>query len=193
MRKTQEEICELNVKLLLACRNNNFLKAKEAIENGANVNFKFPIKNEGKGFNKETYKMPLFLSIEPDHEKIIELLLKNNANPDIRDYNNRTPLMYSCGKGLLLASEILIQYKANINAVNELGREMYDWSPLTFGIRSHIPKIVHFLLEKNVIVDKRAYELAKSEKTICTEKDYMNAKIILEFIQQYIAKNPIKK
>jgi len=193
MRKTQEEICELNVKLLLACRNNNFLKAKEAIENGADVNFKFPIKSEGKGFNTETYKMPLLISIEPDHEKIVELLLKNNANPNVRDHNNRTPLMYSCGKGLLLTSELLVQYKANINAINEHGREIFDWSPLTWGIRSHVPKIVYFLLEKEVIVDKRAYEFAKSEKCICTDRNYMNAKMILEFIQKYIITHPIKK
>ena len=84
-------------------------KLKLLIEQGADVNF--PDK-EGN--------TPLMTAVYPVQYESIKVLLENGANPNIANKKGETPLMRHIDDPR--ATELLINYKANINAQDNNGR-----------------------------------------------------------------------
>jgi len=182
---SKEELRQANVNLIMSCHANDFNRVKLSLESGAEINVRFPIdrSKDEAGYPPYTNKTPLLTSMNVGCEKIVELLLLYKADTEIRDSSNRTPLMIAAGNNLLEIAELLIKNKANINAVNNNFHEIYEWSVLTWAVRSHSPKMIELLVSKGALIDKRAVEYAKSESCICSDRDYSNAKYIYNYIE----------
>ena len=72
------------------------------IKNGGNVNF--VVKKEGP--NKG--RTPLMEAARQGHDKLAELLIKEDADPDIQDIRGKTALMYAAHRGELEVVNALI-------------------------------------------------------------------------------------
>ncbi len=59
---------------------------------------------------------------------IIKLLLKNGASPDGHFINDLTPLMLAIELGLTKVVELLLEYEADINALNNCGKNAVDYA-----------------------------------------------------------------
>ena len=119
-RKTKPK----EMSLISACKSGDFDEAKSLIEEGANVNFKFP-------YDKKT---PLIFACENSHYDIVKLLIEKGANvnntyniPFNRDANNLfgdnfTALMTICRMRNLEIAKLLLENGAKVNLKNSNGR-----------------------------------------------------------------------
>ncbi|XP_053593899.1 putative ankyrin repeat protein RF_0381 [Microplitis demolitor] len=86
------------------------------------------MKNENIGIilpMEEYYRMEAFQGIniiiervDRGNEKIVELLLKNNADPSLETHHFETPLICAITKENLPIIELLLAYGANVNSIN---------------------------------------------------------------------------
>lgn len=143
--KIKEVVADLNKKsltqeqkLIEAIRDEKFIEVKLLVEEGANVNYK--PKNYGWS--------PLMHAASLGLRNIIELLLKQNADPNIQ-VKLTTPLMCLCDSTstldeheLLQCFNLLVDAGANINAFN-VNRK----TPLMFAAELGHEKLLIRLLE----------------------------------------------
>jgi ankyrin repeat protein len=84
---------------------------------------------------------PLIISTYKNQIKVVEFLLKNNADVNF-DSPEGTALIGACYKGNFEIVELLIQNKANVNVVG--GNNI---SPLIFAVQSKNKKLVKLLVQ----------------------------------------------
>ena len=72
------------------------------IKNGGNVNFVVKKDGPNKG------RTPLMEAARQGHDKLAELLVKEDADPDIQDVRGKTALMYAAHRGELDVVNALI-------------------------------------------------------------------------------------
>ena len=72
------------------------------IKNGGNVNFVVKKDGPNKG------RTPLMEAARRGHDKLAEILIKEDANPDIQDVRGKTALMYAAHRGELEVVNALI-------------------------------------------------------------------------------------
>lgn len=84
--------------------------------------------------------------------EMVDILLKNGANIDAKDRQNRTPLFYAAAHGEAKVVEKLLQYGANVNAKSSLFAYSYHISDtsLHYAIRNGNSEIVKILLQHGV-------------------------------------------
>ena len=64
---------------------------------------------------------PLHMAAIEGHDQVVELLLANGADANVRDLENSTPLHYAANKSHLNTTEILLRYGADVNAKDDEG------------------------------------------------------------------------
>ncbi len=84
---------------------------------------------------------PLIIATYKNQIKVVEFLLKNNADVNF-DSPEGTALIGACYKGNFEIVELLIQNKANVNVVG--GNNI---SPLIFAVQSKNKKLVKLLVQ----------------------------------------------
>ncbi len=82
----------------------------------------------------------LHLAILTNQEKIVELLLNNGANPDLRNDFGRTALHYAAMKGDIKLTKLLVDAKANIFALDIRGS-----TPLHEAAAAGATDVYHYL------------------------------------------------
>lgn len=97
---------------LYAIRENDYEKIKEYLEDGWNPNENTETIYYAIKYNSDENK-------ENDNWELLELLLENGANPDVQIFPEptgvNTPLTYSVECGYYGATELLINYGADVN------------------------------------------------------------------------------
>lgn len=113
-----------------ASAHGNFQIVSYLISKGAIVNF------------LKQYLSPLIIASSKGYVNIVRLLLKHNAEVNVRDMIDLTPLIDACNKGNLQIVKLLVKYGANIHAK---GRGM---TAIGNARRKKYFKIVKFLKSK---------------------------------------------
>ena len=62
--------------------------------------------------------------------KEVEKILKSGADPNSRNKDGETPLMWAVTRGAYEICEVLIKYGADPNAVDNSGKSVLDWGYL---------------------------------------------------------------
>lgn len=118
--------------LLTAATTGDFEKAKQAIENGVDVNY------------VPRDKSVLFVAVENKHYDIVDLLLENNANPNIKNRIGWTPIH----EAVLQENENLVRKLLSFNA--SLFRNDLDGvSPLFLMIKNNQMEMFSNFLTEN--------------------------------------------
>lgn len=117
--------------LILACYRGNVEVAKFLIENVKDLNYKSP---EGTALAA--------LSINY-HPELTEMLLRNNADPDIADSNGTTPLIWAVKQGNEDLVALLIKYGAKKDKADNLGV-----TPFEYAMQIKKPNIINLLKTK---------------------------------------------
>lgn len=137
--------------LHLACEFNYFNIIKFLIENGAEVNI--------QDINLET---PLHLACDKNSLEIAKYLLEHGAyvNVKTKEYET-TPLLFAIKNKNLHIIQLLLDYKADVNATN-----IYGTTPLMLAIFEKNIHVCELLLKANAninIVHKNYYNLTALE------------------------------
>jgi ankyrin repeat protein len=88
---------------------------------------------------KGTY--PLISAVRSHRSEMVSYLLKNGANPEIRDAESSTPLIWAAKQNDILMARKLIESGANINSEDRLGA-----SSLWYAVRGNDFQVVAMLL-----------------------------------------------
>ena len=96
---------ELDLKFFEAACKGDLAGAKEALQEGANVNYA-----NGDG------RTALMRSAKRGYEDIVDLLLVSGADVRARDNNNKTALMGAAKKGYLKIVKTLVDAGADVNS-----------------------------------------------------------------------------
>ena len=89
--------------------------------------------NAGKDVNARGVwkRTPLHYAADEGHRPVVELLIKNGANVNLKDdetdARGETPLHLAAAKGHVPVVELLIKNGANVNAKDESGRTTLHW------------------------------------------------------------------
>jgi len=147
-----------DIDLLKAIQNNNLEQMRIAIESGANVNVNVPTDNN------MTPLILLATSIEkkPNIE-MVDLLLRNGANPNLQDYNLDTALHWASARGFLEMVEKLLESEnidiniTNNNLQNALHYVFDELHYLHYEIYNpdNVEPIVKLLIEKGININER--------------------------------------
>ena len=106
---------------------------------------------------------PLLIAISNLNYGITDLLLKFGANPNlVQEDNGTSPLHTAALNGISWLGEILLEYKANINALDNEGA-----TPLILAVRGHHREFISMLLRRGADIEnvdnlgKKAIDYAK--------------------------------
>ena len=103
---------EKNKNLLIYVKNENINEIKNAIENGADVNY-----TTGHGYT------PLYESVGNGNKEIVSILIKAGAKIDVDgDEYNGPPLVWAASKGDVDVMKLLIEKGGNINIQHKKDR-----------------------------------------------------------------------
>ena len=127
---------------------------------------------------------PLLIAISNLNYGITDLLLKFGANPNlVREDNRTSPLHTAALNGISWLGEILLEYKANINALDNEGA-----TPLILAARGHHREFIALLLRRgadiNIVDDS-------GKKAIDYAKDW-GTKDLIEIFENYISHTSAK-
>lgn len=106
-----------------------------------------------KGCDIKDYCYACHYAASKNNYKVLEVLLKQGADVNGRDYSGRTPAHWAAQEGCLESLNVLSDYHANFNLINE-----DEETPLSIAaadplyIAKHL-EIVKFLISKKVDID----------------------------------------
>jgi hypothetical protein len=151
------------INLFHACQRDQEERVKEAITQGADVNFihslltplivasSYGSKNivelllkHGADPNLDIDgKTALIMAVDNEHLDVVEVLLKYNANPDIQEVpsDGWTALLYAISRENIPIVQTLIDYGADPNVYSR------GWTPLVFASLKGDVEVVEILLE----------------------------------------------
>ena len=123
-----------------AVENNNLKETETFIKKGVNVNIKEP------WFGKTA----LMIASSYDYEGIVDLLLKNGANPDMQTKDGYTALMYAFENNSAKSLKVLSDKKQNLDLKNSEGDTI-----LHMAIKKNSENLARVLLEKGANIDEK--------------------------------------
>jgi uncharacterized protein len=103
------------------------------------------------------------------HFSIVKLLLENGANPNIPSNNQFkvTPLHSACAISHFEIAELLIDYKADVNA-----KQMQEISPLHSASHNGQTKLVKLLIDNGAVINAKT-ESGQTPLFMAKEKKYI--------------------
>jgi ankyrin repeat protein len=108
------------------------------------------------------YNTPLMIAASTNNIKIVELLLKYGANPNINNYSNRTPLFEAVYHQNYDMVKLLVKNKSDINIRERLTPVL--WNDIKFGNsilgyakKTFNRKIIKYLEDLNAIEEYEIY------------------------------------
>ncbi|XP_057329964.1 putative ankyrin repeat protein RF_0381 [Microplitis mediator] len=97
-------------------------------------------------------KSPLQIAVDRGNEKMVELLLENNADPNLNTYNFETPLVCAINKGNLSIIKLLLAYGADVNSVTGYSEESALHIAVHSGNREAVELILnHSMVDVNIV------------------------------------------
>ena len=127
---------EKNKNLLIYVKNENINEIKNAIENGADVNY-----------TTEQGYTPLYESVGKGNKEIVSILIKAGAKIDVDgDEYNGPPLVWAASKGDVDVMKLLIEKGGNINIQHKKDRS-FD-TPLHAASKNEKDKAIEFLVDR---------------------------------------------
>ena len=127
---------EKNKNLLIYVKNENINEIKNAIEDGADVNY-----TTQQGYT------PLYESVGTGNKEIVSILIEAGAKIDVDgDEYNGPPLVWAASKGDVDVMKLLIEKGGNINIEHKKDRS-FD-TPLHVASKNKKDKAIEFLVEK---------------------------------------------
>ena len=128
----------------------------------------------------ELGKTPLYIACEYENYDIIKLLLKNNANPNIYEFNEKnTPLLISCEKNnIKIVKRLLKNKNININHQNNLNK-----TALHISCKYNNRELIGLLLDYNIDYKIKDYLNLEAQYHIFI---YNNLNLFLEFFYREI-------
>lgn len=135
------------------------------LEKGAQIGLKGPFSSD----------LPIQRAIENGHLEIVDLFLRNDADPDQTVGTYGDPLITYAGRHKQFAIvKLLENYGANLNSPNEWMQE-----PITTSIKENSPDLLMFLLEHGVDPYKKRNFRQKGLLTEAVEKNQWPSIIFL--------------
>lgn len=108
----------------------------------------------------------LSYAAEYGHKNMIEFLLENKANVNVRTHQNETPLMFASWKGHNEIVSLLLENGADVNAESNKGK-----TALMIAAECGRTKAVKLLLENGASIDKKNNE-GKTALMLAAEKGH---------------------
>ena len=183
-------------KELVAIRDNDYNKVEQYLKSGWDPNENTKSVYYSIKYNTESNK-------KKDEWKILELLLKHGANPDVQIFENptgvNTPLTYTTECGYYGATKLLLEYGADCNFQEDYMKQN-SLLALRFYENDAAAKTLQLLLDYGTDLDiKQSDNKSGREELKNFQKDYMNVKDIAEAMEmEYsgtarVIRNLIKK
>ena len=98
-------------------------------------------------FISSFFSYPICIAARYNNLEIVDFLIKNNANVDAKDYQDKTPLMLASEFNYNEIVDLLLKNKADVNAKAKNG-----FTPLIFAISSQDDEIIlYFMSSKSVL------------------------------------------
>lgn len=160
-------------KELVAIRDNDYNKVEQYLKNGWDPNENTKSVYYSIKYNTESNK-------KKDEWKILELLLKHGANPDVQIFENptgvNTPLTYTTECGYYGATKLLLEYGADCNFQEDYMKQN-GLLALRFYENDAAAKTLQLLLDYGTDLDiKQSDNKSGREELKNFQKDYMNVK-----------------
>lgn len=108
--------------------------------------------------------------------KIVKLLLKNGADPNIKDTKDSTSLIYAINNGNLKMVKLLLKYGADVNE-----GDRYDFTPLNYAVDNRNLPIVKVLLKKGANIDYGPRVIKNSLVKAVLKNNYEITKYLLKY------------
>uniref|UniRef100_A0A0G4FVQ0 Uncharacterized protein n=1 Tax=Chromera velia CCMP2878 TaxID=1169474 RepID=A0A0G4FVQ0_9ALVE len=89
-------------------------------------------------------RSPLHGAAESNHETIVNVLLDNDANPDIQSWSGNTPLHSACVRGHISLVKTLVNGGADVNLPSATGA----WTALQKACYAGKQEVVEYLIKK---------------------------------------------
>ena len=129
--------------LLRLARSGHIRRLQQLLLSDVDVNF----------VNHKTGMTPLMTAAHAGQPASVELLLKHNADPNLRAADNASALHWASLKGDLRVVELLIDAVADLNVRRETGREYDGPAPIHMAIGNSHEKIAFALIDARASVD----------------------------------------
>lgn len=160
-------------KELVAIRDNDYNKVEQYLKSGWDPNENTKSVYYSIKYNTESNK-------KKDEWKILELLLKHGANPDVQIFENptgvNTPLTYTTECGYYGATKLLLEYGADCNFQEDYMKQN-GLLALRFYENDAAAKTLQLLLDYGTDLDiKQSDNKSGREELKNFQKDYMNVK-----------------
>lgn len=160
-------------KELVANRDNDYNKVEQYLKSGWDPNENTKSVYYSIKYNTESNK-------KKDEWKILELLLKHGANPDVQIFENptgvNTPLTYTTECGYYGATKLLLEYGADCNFQEDYMKQN-GLLALRFYENDAAAKTLQLLLDYGTDLDiKQSDNKSGREELKNFQKDYMNVK-----------------
>lgn len=160
-------------KELVAIRDNDYNKVEQYLKSGWDPNENTKSVYYSIKYNTESNK-------KKDEWKILELLLKHGANPDVQIFENptgvNTPLTYTSECGYYGATKLLLEYGADCNFQEDYMKQN-GLLALRFYENDAAAKTLQLLLDYGTDLDiKQSDNKSGREELKNFQKDYMNVK-----------------
>ena len=160
-------------KELVAIRDNDYNKVEQYLKSGWDPNENTKSVYYSIKYNTESNK-------KKDEWKILELLLKHGANPDVQIFQNptgvNTPLTYTTECGYYGATKLLLEYGADCNFQEDYMKQN-GLLALRFYENDAAAKTLQLLLDYGTDLDiKQSDNKSGREELKNFQKDYMNVK-----------------
>jgi hypothetical protein len=130
------------------------------------------------------YVSPLIAALMAGHYQTAKFLRNNGAHPNVTGWGGRTPLLAAAWLGDLEMVQVLLEYKADVNARTNNGE-----SPLHFTYPYYsahrksgtsLPKVIRLLLENGVDVNARRDDLSTPLHVAATNGMVEVVRVLLE-------------
>jgi|GEM_PF-6267121 hypothetical protein len=136
---------------------NDIAEIEQELKAGMNPNFVF------YGYSPLTLAADDVAADDAD-EKVVELLLRYNADVNMPNWDTMTPLMYAAKRGNASMVQLLLAHKAKVNIADQ-----FNNTALTFAAQNGDKKIYNMLVAAGATQDARSGQFHRTPREIMQE------------------------